>query len=198
MKKYDINKRDNLTKKIDLLVRFKQIFKNENLLRLNISRFLNNISFVSFSSCISIIISNMVSGNLVKFSEKFGIAQTAVSLGFIASSFLGVSGIIKNSNLFSIVILTSAMSFSRLALAILSTSIYLKYIACFSTGFGTFFFRISGITIGQFYTPKEHLSTVIIAGDGMVRLYSAIISAIAIFLFSQGFIELLIRMFSPY
>lgn len=170
----------------DIFIGFKIIFKDKFLLRLNMSRLLNNISYVTFGTCIPIWIGNVVKNNEVLFSKNLGIAHSSLSLGFLCSSLFGLSGLIKNSNISRITWITSGFAFLGVIIGFISTDVIGVFAGCTIVGFAQFFFRISGITIGQYYTQKEDLAPVIIAGDGMVRLYSAGVSAMAILMLSNS------------
>lgn len=56
---------------------------------------------------------------------------------------------------------------------------YALYSTAFLLGFGQFYFRVSGMTLGQAITPTEHLGEVILTGDAIVRgvtvLYSLLL-----------------------
>ncbi|MFA6915062.1 MAG: hypothetical protein WC222_01580 [Parachlamydiales bacterium] len=50
-------------------------------------------------------------------------------------------------------------------------------------GVGTYCFRLSGMTLGQAFTPPSALGPVIIAGDTIVRSWSFLVSASTLFVF---------------
>ncbi len=58
---------------------------------------------------------------------------------------------------------------------------YSLYIMGFLLGIGQFYFRVSGITIGQAITPSENLAEVILAGDASVRIITALFSIVLLY-----------------
>ncbi|MET3589485.1 hypothetical protein ABID23_000567 [Bartonella silvatica] len=58
---------------------------------------------------------------------------------------------------------------------------YSLYIMGFLLGVGQFYFRVSGITIGQAVTPPDDLAEVILAGDASVRIITALFSIMLLY-----------------
>ena len=176
----------NSAKKPEWLLGFKMILQDINLRRLNLSRLINNIAYVSFGTAIPVFIGRAVAGDGGGFSRWVGVTYSALSVGFLFSSLTGLSGLLKKANLMVVSLLIPVLGFVAVALASLTTNTATVAVAAFLAGFGQFFFRISGITIGQHYTPKEFLAPIIIAGDSVVRLYSTGVSALAVFLLTNS------------
>jgi MFS family permease len=186
--------------RIDGFVGFKILLQNKNIFKLNLSRLLNNISYVSFATGIPVWVAQTVTHSPyppshtsyashttypahspgLDFSNYLGYCQSAVTIGFFISSILGIAGYITHKTLWLVVMLASVCGVLSVYLATLTTGIGWLLCACCVCGFGQFFFRISGISIGQSYTPPHILSPVILAGDSIVRIWSAGVSYIAI------------------
>jgi MFS family permease len=168
--------------KLDFLIGFKLLITNRKIRQLNISRLLNNLSYVTWTASLPILIAKIARGDVEMFTAEQGIAMSVVSSGFILASFLGTWIGRKQPRVLTVLIwAASLLGYGAIGLLALSLiEVKFLYLSAFFQGLGTYCFRISGMTIGQAVTPKENLGPVIIAGDAIVRLWSFLISILVV------------------
>ena len=174
----------------DWFVGFKFLVQNKNILQLNISRLLNNLSYVTWIAALPLLIAKLAQGNVEKFAKEQALSTSLVSVGFLAASTMGIW---YNKNRHAMVpMVWGASLFGLGAVIFLVLSLFIReflYLGALLTGIGTYCFRISGMTLGQAFTPKHVLGAVIIAGDAVVRSWSFLVSLVAmgIFQFHESF-----------
>jgi len=184
---------------IDFFGGFHLIIKNRNLLLLNLNRMLNNIAYVTWSTIIPLILVGHDSGKLNNFTSGQGFCNSLIAIGFIFSGIVMTMLFKKTSRIVPMIVLATGLGFgATVFLLIFQTNILFVYLCAFCIGFGTYCFRMTGMTLGPIYTPKEYLGPVIIASDTIVRGWSFLISVAVIFLFyfSQGTLIGLLPLFS--
>lgn len=185
LKKKMVEKNYATKDKIKWFVGFHLLIKNKNIFMLNISRLLNNLSYVTWITALPLLIAKIAMGDVNLFAKEQGISTSLLSGGFILASLMGVF-FSKHQRLISVLVWCSTL-FGLSAIILLSLSLFQNvflYVSAFLIGLGTYCFRISGITLGQAFTPKEHLGSVIIAGDMVVRGWSFFVSIATIGIFN--------------
>jgi len=186
---------------------FKYIFSDRNLRLLTFSRILTNFSYVTWMIALPIVLASFVENNTSLFGQEQGFAMSITSSGIILASLLSLY-FDKKINLIKYLIWgSSVLSFFSVFLLFFSgASFFIIYISSFLLGLGTYCFRISGITLGQAFTPEAILGEVIIAGDTTTRGLSFVASLIVTGLFrishflgvSESFSHILIITFSGF
>lgn len=140
---------------------------------LNLFRILTNVSYVSFNVCLPIFVSGLVEGDADKFAALQGAALAALNTGFVIVGLL-VGLFLKDQQRW--IARWSQISvfigFGSVFLASMNINIMGLFAASFFVGVGTYFFRVSGMTLGSILTPPNLLGPVIVAGDTVVRLAS--------------------------
>lgn len=168
--------------KIDWLSGFKTMVKNKEVFNLTISRFLTNCAYVSSTTIIPLVIAKGVYGNDALFTLRQGYSNAIISLGFIAASMVGLKTNKNNNLVKAMVIIAPLFGFSSFICFLFgSYHISLLYIGSLVIGFGTYCFRIAGITLGSAFTPTNTFGPTVIACDTMVRLWSFLVSITALF-----------------
>lgn len=162
---------------------FKLILQNRELRLLNANRLLNHSCYVTWASILPILLAQ---NNCIDFSQEQGFCNSLASVGFLCTGFFVTLFSKKQAPLLSMVCMASFVGFSTLAIALsFPFSLGLFYLCAFLIGLGTYCFRISGITLGLAFTPKESLGPAIIAGDTIIRAWSFIVSLSVLFLYRQ-------------
>lgn len=162
---------------------FKVLYQNPNVRTLTISRMLNNLSYVTCTTAIPLVIAKIANNDQELFTFNLAITNTLISTGFISAGLLGAA-FSRKSNVVLLVYSASILALTAcfmLTAAILNP--LLLYIAALLLGIGTYCFRLSGMTLGQAFTPPSALGPVIIAGDTIVRGWSFFVSASTLFIF---------------
>lgn len=165
---------------------YKIILESPALRGLTISRFLNNLLFTGLIVLIPMMVAKASSSN-----EQFTFIQNVV-MSFISAGFV-VNGLVSNKILKQRPMLAATfakMSTLFAVLAIVATASfgfneYSLYIMALMTGWGQFYFRISGMTLGQAVTPQDHLGEVILASDTLVRGVTAGYSVFLLYLVNK-------------
>ena len=166
------------------LIGFQELIRNRAVRALTLSRLLNNIAYVFCTTAIPLIIARLAHGNNDVFAFQQGSASSLLSFGFIAASIIGTKIAKKNNVMIPMVYLASALGLMAGILLIVSTVFLpLLYFSAVVLGIGTYCFRLSGMTLGQSFTPAPILGPVIVAGDTVVRIWSFFISLITLGLF---------------
>lgn len=178
---------EKLNEKINWLIGFKTIYSNFDVRSLTIGRLLVNLAYVSCTTAVPLILARITSHSVELFSSRQGFVNSLVSCGFIGASIIGIK-IGKNSKLMlTLIYLSSLLGFLSYVLLIASLELPgLIYSSALLLGIGTYCFRISGMTLGQAFTPPSILAPVIIAGDTAVRLWSFFVSLITVFIYQLG------------
>jgi len=171
-------------KVVNWFIGFKLLIKDQNIRILNISRLLNNLAYVTWTTSLPLLIARIANRDTDLFAQKQGLSVSLVSGGFLLASLLGTL-FAKHQKLMTMIVWgSSLLGFSSvvlLALALFKSEIL--YISAFLLGVGTYCFRISGMTLGQAFTPEKVLGSVIVAGDTVVRGWSFFISLLAVGIF---------------
>ena len=162
---------------------YKIIMDNPALRGLTISRILNNLLFTGLIVLIPMMVAKASSTN-----EQFTFIQNVV-LSLISAGFV-VNGLVSNNILKIHPTLASTFAkvstlFAAIAIAVSASfgfAEYSLYVMALMIGWGQFYFRISGMTLGQAVTPQEHLGEVILASDTLVRGITAGYSVCLLFL----------------
>lgn len=164
---------------------FKLLLTDRNIRTLNISRLLNNLTYVTWTTALPLLLAKVAHGDTDLFAQEQGISTSLVSGGFILATLLG-TWLAKRPKLMSTMVWSSTLlGFSSVVL--LSISLFqneILYVSAFLLGLGTYCFRISGMTLGQAFTPEKMLGAVIVAGDTVVRSWSFLVSLSAIGIFA--------------
>jgi len=172
-----------LIEKNDFFLGFKVLYQNPNVRTLTISRMLNNLSYVTCTTAIPLVIAKIANNDQQLFTLNLAITNTLISSGFIGAGLLGA----VFSRNYNVVLLVYSASFLALGACVVLTVAILNplflYIAALLLGIGTYCFRLSGMTLGQAFTPPSALGPVIIAGDTVVRGWSFFVSASTLFIF---------------
>lgn len=168
-------------KKIDWFLGFKTILINEHVRSLTLNRILNNCAFVSCVTIAPVIIAKGASGELDLFTSRQGFLSSLISLGFIGASLIG-SKLTRNPKRITILVFGASVIGYVSYFFIVMGLIWVNsiFFGAFLLGIATFCFRISGMTLGQAFTPVSELGPVIIAGDAIVRLWSFLVSLLLI------------------
>jgi hypothetical protein len=166
------------------LVGFREIFRNTDIRSLTLGRLFNNIAYVFCTTSIPLIIARRAEGNTDFFAFQQGLSSSLLSAGFITASFLGTRIAKRNNVMVPMIYLAPALAFGSVLLFLIAI-IYptLLYFGAVSLGIGTYCFRLSGMTLGQSFTPQAILGPVIIAGDTIVRIWSFLISLVTLWIF---------------
>jgi hypothetical protein len=142
---------------------------------------LNNLAYVGWTTSLPLLLARLAKGNSNLFATDQGISMTLVSLGFLSSSLLG--GFLGSKKPLISLFVWAASFLGFFSVLLLGTSLLFEtslYLSAFLSGVGTYCFRISGMTLGQAFTPPEDLGSVIIAGDALVRGWSFLVSLLVI------------------
>lgn len=164
-------------KKVDWLLGFKVMIENPAVRSLTFSRLLNNCAYASAVTLLPLVLARGAGGDTQIFSFRQGFSNSLISIGFILSGIVSAKYNKNVSFIKPLVLLASLSGF--LSFLILYASlmwISFIYVGAFLLGLGTYCFRISGMTLGQAYTPSTALGPTIIAGDTIVRFFSFLIS----------------------
>ncbi len=162
---------------------YKIIMESPALRGLTISRVLNNLLFTGLIVLIPMMVVKTSTTN-----QQFTFIQNVV-LSLISASFV-INGLVSNNLLKNKPALAATFAkmstlFAALAIAVsagFGFSEYSLYLMALMIGWGQFYFRVSGMTLGQAVTPQEHLGEVILAGDTLVRGITAGYSVFLLFL----------------
>ncbi|MDE9544411.1 MFS transporter [Xenorhabdus bovienii] len=170
----------------DVWLGYKIISNNAPLKGLTINRILNNLIFTGVIVLIPIMVAKSSVSN-----DQFTVIQNII-LSFISVGFV-VNGLISNEVLKNNPKIVSMFSKASTIFAIAAIVIaaifkfdkYSLYVMAAILGWGQFYFRIAGMTLGQAITPQEHLGEVILASDTIVRGITAMYSVVLLFLVNK-------------
>ena len=174
----------SIPERVNYFLGFQVLYSNSQVRSLTISRLLNNLAYVTCTTAIPLVIARIASKDQEYFTFQLAITNALISSGFIGAGFLGAIVSRNSKNVVALVYLASILALGScvvLSGAILYPS--LLYISACMLGVGTYCFRLSGITLGQAFTPPSALGPVIVAGDTVVRSWSFFVSATTLFIF---------------
>lgn len=173
-------------RKVNLFLGFRVLYENLEVRSLTISRLLNNLAYVTCTSAIPLVIAGLANKDQSVFAYQLAVTNAIVSAGFIIAGLIGAKISQNSKNVVGMVYLASALG---LISCVLLTSSWilppLLYLSACLLGIGTYCFRISGMTLGQAFTPAPVLGPVIIAGDTVVRSWSLFVSASTLLVFEM-------------
>lgn len=172
-------------KKKDLFAGYKILLNNKNIRFLTISRFLNNLSYITFIAAMPIFISRSDNVNELHFAKLLTTAQVTMGIACVVSGLLGTY-ILKNEPrmLKYFIYLTSLCGFSSVSILGFCSTETMLIVASFIIGIGQYCFKISGMVLGTTITPGNILGNVIISGDTVIRGCSFLIGISTPFAFS--------------
>ena len=162
---------------------YKIIVDSPALRGLTISRVLNNLLFTGLIVLIPMMVAKASTTN-----EQFTFIQnmilSLISAGFVVNGLVS-NNILKNRPALATTFAKLSTLFAAGAIAMVASFGFVQYslyIMALLIGWGQFYFRISGMTLGQAVTPQEHLGEVILASDTLVRGITAGYSVCLLFL----------------
>jgi len=170
--------------KINYFLGFQVLYNNPQVRGLTISRLLNNLAYVTCTTAIPLVIAWIANKDQEVFTFQLAITNALVSTGFIGAGLLGAIVSHNNNNVVLLVYLASILAIGA-CIVLIGAIVFLPllYLSACMLGVGTYCFRLSGMTIGQAFTPSSVLGPVIIAGDTVVRSWSFLVSASTLFIF---------------
>jgi MFS family permease len=185
-KKIGNDVKDQVPAKVNHFLGFQILYQNSYVKALTISRLLNNLAYVTCTTAIPLVIARIAMNEQEAFTFYLSTVNALISACFIISGLLGASVSHKNSNVEVLVYLASFLAIGAcLTLVGAIEFLPLLYVSACLLGVGTYCFRLSGMTLGQAFTPPSALGPVIIAGDTVVRSWSFFVSASTLFIFEM-------------
>lgn len=184
--------KDQVPTKVNYFLGFQILYTNPHVRALTISRLLNNLAYVTCTTAIPLVIAKIAINDSEAFTFYISTVNALISACFIVSGLLGASVSHKNNSIEMLVYLASFLAVGAcLTLIGAIEFLPLLYVSACLLGIGTYCFRLSGMTLGQAFTPPSALGPVIIAGDTVVRSWSFFVSASTLFIFEiQGLLGL--------
>jgi MFS family permease len=176
----DVPSKRNDSQQLDWFLGFRVLVQNKLMFRLTMARVLYCFAYAPFMACLPIWVTHLTGVVGGSYAESFGFANSLKTFGFFSFSLIGVTGMIRDKNLHLISWLAAFLPIVAIALGESTDTLVVFFIGCLLFGVGNYFFRILIVTLGQKYTPKEVLGPTIVAGDALVRLSAAVISAVAV------------------
>jgi len=168
-----------------------KVYKNKNLLFLNLNRIFNNMIFSVIAVALPFFIGFISDGNLNITSYLRNYYSSLTSLAFVIIGLIFTFKFLKKPQAITI------MAFLTPLIALVGynffyffkTEISFFFLAI-CIGIGQYLGRISMISMGQKLTPQKDLALTILAGDTVTRIMTLIINASAVALLSinQGYI----------
>lgn len=162
---------------------YKIIVDSPALRGLTISRVLNNLLFTGLIVLIPMMVAKASTTN-EQFTFIQNVVLSLISAGFVVNGLVS-NNILKNRPALAATFAKLSTLFAAVAIAIAASfgfAQYSLYVMALLIGWGQFYFRISGMTLGQAVTPQEHLGEVILASDTLVRGITAGYSVCLLFL----------------
>jgi MFS family permease len=130
------------------------------------------------------VLARVVHSDVDQFAQQQGLTNSLVSTGFIGASLLGAKLAKNNRTIISMVYCSPILGLLSCVFLIISLKLMaFLYVSALLSGIGTYCFRISGMTLGQAFTPPSTLGPVIIAGDTIVRAWSFLVSITTLAIF---------------
>lgn len=182
--KRKIEIKQEIPEKINYFLGFQVLYTNPQVRDLTISRLLNNLAYVTCTTAIPLIIAHIANKDQDFFTYQLAIANTLTSTGFIGAGLFAALVTRNSKDVVTLVYLASFLALGScivLGAAIMFPS--MLYVSAFILGVGTYCFRLSGMTLGQAFTPHSALGPVIIAGDTLVRSWSFLVSTSTLLIF---------------
>nr|WP_275064665.1 MFS transporter [Bartonella sp. AU55XJBT] len=161
---------------------FKYLWRISALRFLTINRILNNFLYTGALVLLPLILSSITSDN-IQFTAIQNFIFALLALGFVINGFVSSYYLRKFPSLIRVFV-WGAPAFAIIAISFvlyLNFTQYSLYIMGFLLGIGQFYFRVSGITIGQAVTPSDNLAEVILIGDASVRIITALFSIVLLY-----------------
>ena|GEM_PF-4500548 len=149
------------------------IFSIRALALMTASRLLNNLLYVGLPVCLPLIIGAMrLTATEAAWTQASGIS--ALRLGALCSGIVLAFALSKKEALARFLPMQAvACGLVAVALLCVARDPMIVIAACGAAGLGQFAFRLSGTTFGPAVTPPHQLAHVILAGDTIVRFFSA-------------------------
>ncbi|WP_208433506.1 MFS transporter [Bartonella taylorii] len=163
-------------------VGFRCLWRISALRFLTINRILNNFLYTGSIVLLPLVLASITSDN-IKFTAIQNSIFALLALGFVVNGFVSSYYLRKSPSLIRFFV-WGAPAFAIIAISsvlYLDFTKYSLYIMGFLLGVGQFYFRVSGITIGQAVTPSENLAEVILVGDASVRIITALFSIVLLY-----------------
>ncbi len=163
-------------------VGFKCLWRISALCFLTINRILNNFLYTGALILLPLVLASITSDN-IKFTAFQNSIFALSALGFVVNGFVSSYYLRKIPSLIRFFVWgVPAFAIIAIFLALyLNFNQYFLYIMDFLLGIGQFYFRVSGITIGQAVTPSDNLAEVILVGDASVRIITALFSIVLLY-----------------
>ncbi|MGK5595551.1 MAG: MFS transporter [Parachlamydiaceae bacterium] len=170
--------------KVNYFLGFQILYRNPQVRALTISRLLNNLAYVTCTTAIPLVIAKVANEDSGFFTFQLAITNAIISTGFIGAGVLGAVNAKTNGHLILLIYSASLLAFGA-CLLLMASILFLPllYLSALFLGIGTYCFRLSGMTLGQAFTPPSALGPVIIAGDTVVRGWSFLVSMSTLFVF---------------
>lgn len=163
-------------------VGFKCLWQISALRFLTINRILNNFLYTGAIVLLPLVLASITSDN-IEFTAIQNSVFALSALGFVINGFVSSYYLRKFPSLVRFFV-WGAPAFAIIAISFvlyLNFTQYSLYIMGFLLGIGQFYFRVSGITIGQAVTPSDNLAEVILVGDASVRVITALFSIVLLY-----------------
>ncbi|WP_375609646.1 MULTISPECIES: MFS transporter [unclassified Bartonella] len=163
-------------------VGFKCLWHISALRFLTINRILNNFLYTGSLVLLPLVLASLTSDN-IKFTAIQNSIFSLLALGFVINGLVSSYYLRKYPSLIRFFVWGASV----LAIIAISSVLYLNftqyslYIMGFLLGIGQFYFRVSGITIGQAVTPSENLAEVTLVSEASVRIITALFSIVLLY-----------------
>ncbi len=165
----------------DILLGYKLLFSNKNLVKINLGRLLSNSMAILWGITLPIMIVNNFEE--VLFAKIQGICLCFTALGLILTNFyLSRLAIHKKYGVLEIILLRTAFFSICTGLLLLyymisvNINFILLWVTALMFGIITASLRSASIIIGQNVTPQDYLHLIMASGDSIVRLGSALLA----------------------
>lgn len=169
---------------VDFFLGFRLLYNHPEIRSLTISRLLSNLAFVTYTTSIPLVIAAMANKDQSFFTYQLAVTNSLISAGFICAGLISAQMFSNNSFIVFYVYCGTILGLiSCFFLIAAFISVPFLYISACLLGIGIYCFRISGMVLGQAFTPPNFLGPVIIAGDMTVRTCSFLVAGGAIFVF---------------
>lgn len=142
---------------------------------LTVNRILNNFLYTGTLVLLPIMVTHNTQEN-VRFTIAQNFILSLIGMGFILNGTIS-SYLLKKTPQLAVYFVRGATAVALIGMIIALISDFQEralYVMAFLLGYGQFYFRVSGMTLGQAVTPPEHLGEVILAGDALVRGVTAL------------------------
>lgn len=167
---------------------YQTILRTPGLLRMNFARVLNNVAYACWNTALPVII--VKTWGQEHYGFYSGVTQSLVGGSLFATNLvlprLGLNRNIEARFLWVGFVGSLLISFLFLIVFSSINSLVIMGVFAVFLGLSTGGYRTAGIMIGQRITPPDSLHLVISAGDSVVRLATAGISAVVGFAVAQS------------